>query len=95
MRHYGGIVFPKLLIRTGYINGALIRLEMVSIDRIELNENLPPDTFRLVAPKGIRVFLHSADSVARPEFVQLGKDMTDVAALIRDRAEQKAEAGRK
>jgi hypothetical protein len=88
----GGIMFPKLIVRTYYRKGDLDRLEMVMLERIELNENLPPDTFKLAVKKGAKVFIHGSDPVARPDYLQVQEDTTDVANLARAHEEAKLAA---
>jgi hypothetical protein len=83
----GGIVFPKLKIELRYTSNELSRLELIYVDEAAFNQGAVGDTFKLAAKAGTNVFIFKPDPVARSQFIAVREDTTDVAALVRKRAE--------
>ena len=92
---HGGIVFPKLMVRTRYVKDSLTSLEMRMLDNVELNEGFPRDTFKLAAKADTKVLIYGEDTIAEPAYMEINVDTPDVAAAVREHQQQKAEAAAK
>jgi hypothetical protein len=77
-----------LKIELRYTSNELSRLELIYIDEAVFNQGAVGDTFKLAAKAGTKVFILKPDPVARSQFIAVREDTTDVAALVRERAEQ-------
>ena len=78
----GRIVFPNLIVRTGFVSDKLTSLEMILIDSAEFNDSMQKSQLNLSAPAKAKVFLMKKDPVKPPKFLSLPKDVDDVAGFL-------------
>ena len=81
----GRIVFPSLIVKTGYVNDRLTSLEMIMIESAEFNDSMQKKDLELAAPAKTHVFLFDKDPVKEPKFIALPKDVDDVAEFLKGR----------